>query len=190
MWLDISNELATNLLHVLFGLLYSFFNLIYVILHFWCDTLHHWWPNIISVQEKNAEFNVSEKYLQRMYEKWAEAKIRVKFENSLHPKDLQAELEGGNSSSRSSTSSSTSSPASTSSIRSTFEDLKAGVKEKRGGEKKGKWKARSSESNCNRARYLKIFEFIWKCEIKIVLVLPKIGGDPNTQIDFDTFLKG
>ena len=44
-------------------------------------------------------------------------------------------------------------------------DLKAGVKEKRGGEKKGKWKARSGESNCNRARYLKIFEFIWTYEL-------------------------
>ena len=52
--------------------------LIYVILHFWRVILHHWGPNMISVQEKNAEFNVSEKYLQRMYEKCAEAKIWIK----------------------------------------------------------------------------------------------------------------
>ena len=90
----------------------------------------------------------------------AEASIGLKCEKSLHPKDLQAELEGG-------------------AVHRDhhhrhqhhhhqhhhhhhhfLKDLKAGVKEKRGGKKKGKWKARSSKSNCNRARYLKIFEVI------------------------------
>ena len=100
--------------------------------------------------------------------------------NSLHPKDLQAELGGGiDSSPFSSTSFERPQDEGEGKERRResgknlhrdhhhhqqhhphLKDLKAGVKEKRGGEKKGKWKARSSKSNCNRARYLKIFEVI------------------------------
>ena len=95
----------------------------------------------------------------------AEASIGLKCEKSLHPKDLQAELEGG-AVHRDHHHRHQHHPHQHHHHHHHFlKDLKAGVKEKRGGKKKGKWKARSSKSNCNRARYLKIFEVIWKCEL-------------------------